>query len=45
LTKELGLRPEQRQKVEAVLDETSHEFAKLREEIGPKFRIFGTGRG
>jgi|MudIll2142460700_1097286.scaffolds.fasta_scaffold02884_6 hypothetical protein len=38
LTKELGLRPEQRQKVEAVLDETSQEFAKLREEIGPKFR-------
>jgi hypothetical protein len=38
LTKELGLRPEQRQKVEAVLDETSQEFARLREEIGPKFR-------
>jgi len=38
LTKELGLRPEQRQKVEAVLGETGREFAKLREEIGPKFR-------
>ncbi len=38
LTKELGLSPEQRQKVEAVLEETSQEFAKLREEIGPKFR-------
>ena len=38
LTKELGLRPEQRQKVEAVLEETGQEFAKLRAEIGPKFR-------
>lgn len=38
LTKELGLREEQRQRVEAVLQETSQEFAKLRAEIGPKFR-------
>lgn len=38
LTKDLGLRAEQRQKVEAVLKETGEEFAKLREEIGPKFR-------
>jgi len=38
LTKELELRSDQRQKVEAVLEEARHEFAKLREEIGPKFR-------
>ena len=38
LTKELGLRPEQRQKVEAVLEEAGQEFTKLREEMGPKFR-------
>ena len=43
LTKELGLRSEQRQKVEAVLEETSQEFAKLREEIGPKFRDLRNG--
>lgn len=38
LTKELGLRADQRQKVEAVLRETGQEFATLRAEIGPKFR-------
>lgn len=38
LTKELDLRSEQQQKVEAVLQETSQEFTKLRAEIGPKFR-------
>ncbi len=43
LNKELGLRPEQRQKVEAVLEETSQGFAKLREEIGPKFRELRSG--
>jgi len=43
LTKELGLRSEQRQKVEAVLEETSQEFSKLREEIGPKFRDLRNG--
>ena len=38
LSKELDLRADQRQKVEAVLQETSQDFAKLRAEIGPKFR-------
>jgi hypothetical protein len=38
LTKELDLRSEQRQKVEAVLEEAGQEFAKLRKEIGPKFQ-------
>jgi hypothetical protein len=38
LTKDLDLRPDQRQKVEAALQETSQEFAKLRAEVGPKFR-------
>jgi predicted nucleic acid-binding Zn-ribbon protein len=38
LTKELDLRSDQRQKVEAVLEEARNEFAKLREEIGPKYR-------
>ena len=37
LTKDLGLRAEQRQKVEAILKETGEEFAELREEIAPKF--------
>jgi hypothetical protein len=38
LTKELDLRSEQRQKVEAVLKEAGQELARLREEVGPKFR-------
>ena len=38
LTKELGLREEQRQKVEATLKETGQEFTRLRDEIGPRFR-------
>jgi hypothetical protein len=38
LTKQLGLREEQRQKVEAVLKETGQEFTRLRDEIGPRFR-------
>jgi hypothetical protein len=38
LTKELELRSEQRQKVEAVLKETGQEFSRLRDEIGPRFR-------
>jgi hypothetical protein len=38
LTKDLDLRSDQRQKVEAVLQETNQEFATLRAEIGPKFR-------
>lgn len=42
LTKELDLRQEQQQKVEAVLEEARQEFAKLREEIGPKFRDIRT---
>ena len=38
LTKELDLRSEQRQEVEAVLKETGQEFTRLRNEIGPRFR-------
>ena len=38
LEKELDLRQDQRQQVEAVLKETGQEFTKLREEIGPRFR-------
>lgn len=38
LAKELDLRAEQREKVEAVLKEAGQEFARLREEIGPRFR-------
>jgi hypothetical protein len=42
LTKELGLRPEQQKSVEAILGETGQEFARLREEIGPRFRDIRT---
>jgi Spy/CpxP family protein refolding chaperone len=38
LTKELELRPEQQQRIEAMLKETGQEFAKLREEMAPRFR-------
>jgi len=38
LTKELDLRSEQRQQVEAVLKEAGQEFTRLRDEIGPRFR-------
>jgi Spy/CpxP family protein refolding chaperone len=38
LTRELDLRPEQRQQVETVLRETGQEFARLREEVDPRVR-------
>ena len=38
LTRELELKPEQRQQVEAILREAGEEFARLREEIRPRFR-------
>jgi Spy/CpxP family protein refolding chaperone len=38
LTRELGLQPEQQQQVEAILRETGQEFARLREDIGPRVR-------
>jgi len=38
LTRELDLRPEQQQQVEDALRETSQEFARLREEMGPRVR-------
>src|SRR5574341_985928 len=38
LTRDLGLRPDQREQVEAALKETAREFARLRGEIGPRFR-------
>lgn len=38
LTRELDLRSEQREKVEAVLKEAGQEFVRLRNEIGPRFR-------
>ncbi len=36
LTRELDLRPEQQQQVETILRETGQEFARLREEMGPR---------
>jgi Spy/CpxP family protein refolding chaperone len=38
LTRELDLRPDQRQQVEAILREAGQEFAHLREEFGPRVR-------
>lgn len=38
LTKDLDLRPDQRDRVEAVLKNARQEFSRLREEIGPRFR-------
>jgi hypothetical protein len=38
LSRELDLRPEQRQQVEAILHEAGDQFARLREEIRPRFR-------
>lgn len=38
LSRELDLRPEQQQQVEAVLHEAGDQFARLREEIRPRFR-------
>lgn len=46
LTNELDLKPDQRQQVETVLRETGEEFARLREEIRPRFReILTRSRG
>ncbi len=38
LSQELDLRPEQREQVEVIVRETGEEFARLREEIRPRFR-------
>jgi Spy/CpxP family protein refolding chaperone len=38
LTRELDLRAEQQQQVETILRETGQEFARLREEVGPRVR-------
>jgi Spy/CpxP family protein refolding chaperone len=38
LTRELELRPDQRQQLEAILRDTGQEFARLREDIGPRVR-------
>jgi hypothetical protein len=38
LTRELRLRPDQQQQVEAILRDAGQQFAKLREEIRPRFR-------
>jgi hypothetical protein len=38
LTRELDLRAEQQQQVEAILRESGEEFARLREEIRPRFQ-------
>jgi hypothetical protein len=37
LTRELDLRPEQRQQVETILHQAGDQFARLREEIRPRF--------
>lgn len=45
LTRELGLKPDQRQQVEAILRDTGEEFRRLREEIRPRYReILGRSR-
>lgn len=38
LTRELRLRPDQQQQVEGILRDTGEQFAKLREEIRPRFQ-------
>ncbi len=38
LTRELKLRPDQRQQVEVLLRDAGEQFAKLREEIRPRYR-------
>jgi len=38
LTKDLDLRPEQRQQVEGILKDTGQDFTRLREEFAPRFR-------
>jgi len=38
LTKELDLRPEQRQQVEAILRETGQEFGRLKADMDPRIR-------
>jgi len=38
LTRELDLRPEQQRQVEAILGETGQEFARLRQDVGPRVR-------
>jgi Spy/CpxP family protein refolding chaperone len=42
LTRELELKAEQRQQVEAILRETGEEFARLREEVRPRYREIQT---
>jgi hypothetical protein len=42
LTRDLSLRPDQRDRVEAILRESGAEFTKLREEIHPRFREIRT---
>lgn len=42
LTRDLDLRPEQRQQVEAILREAGEQFARLREEIRPRYREIRT---
>lgn len=42
LTRDLDLRPEQRQQVEAILREAGDQFARLREEIQPRYREIRT---
>lgn len=43
LTRELNLRPDQHQQVEAILRDTGQEFARLRAEMAPRFREIRTG--
>ncbi len=38
LSRDLDLRPDQRERVEAILRETGQEFAQLREEMRPRFQ-------
>jgi Spy/CpxP family protein refolding chaperone len=42
LTRELDLRPDQRQQVETILKDTGQEFGRLREEMSPRFRELRT---
>ncbi len=42
LSRDLSLQPDQRERVQVILRETAQEFARLREEMGPRFQEIRT---